>query len=337
MENCGVERPSCMTGYRADDGDPVLVMYEAVADQDTADQNAAGAGVEAGRAIATAAAASPEGDWPGVEDPDAFRAQLADWLTQYANASTRSSYALALGLPPSCLTTLTAGTTSAGGFEAAPPTSSRRPPPAPRGPLHHLAWFRWCAARSLDPRAATSREVKAWLHTLDTAGASRRTRQRMLSTLSALYGYLAEVGVVAANPAALHRGRLGLSSSARDASPTVRLTAAQLHALLVAAADLPPPAVTTLRRYYATRAVAVVALLTLGLRISELIDADRVDLYPSGGDQVLRVRGKGGHHREVYITDLVGAALADYLAERDRLTGAALPTRRGRTAAGNTP
>ena len=216
-------------------------------------------------------------------------------------------------------------------------TSPRRPPPAPRGPLHHLAWFRWCAARCLDPRSATSREVKVWLHTLEAAGASRRTRQKMLSTLSALYGFLDSVGAVAANPAALHRGRLGLSSSAHDASPTVRLTAADLHALLVAAADLPPPAVTALRRLYATRAVAVVALLLLGLRISELIGADRSDLSTSGGRPVLRVRGKGGHDREVYVTTLVGAALADYLAERDRLTGAALPTRRGRPAAAHTP
>ena len=39
------------------------------------------------------------GQWPGVTDPDAFRAQVADWLTQDANPSTRRSYPLALGLP----------------------------------------------------------------------------------------------------------------------------------------------------------------------------------------------------------------------------------------------
>ena len=39
------------------------------------------------------------GDWPGVADPDALRAQLADWLAQYANAGTRRTYAYALGLP----------------------------------------------------------------------------------------------------------------------------------------------------------------------------------------------------------------------------------------------
>jgi hypothetical protein len=55
----------------------------------------------------------------------------------------------------------------------------------------------------------------------------------MLSTLSALYGHLAETGVVVANPAALNLAGLGLSSSARHASPTVRLTAEQLKALLM--------------------------------------------------------------------------------------------------------
>jgi site-specific recombinase XerD len=267
-------------------------------------------------------------DWPGVDDPDALRVQLGDWLAQYANAGTRRTYAYALGLPVAWVDAL-------GGAPA--PARGATPPPAPRGPLHHLAWFRWCAARALDPRAATSREVKAWLHALDAAGASRRTRQRMLSTLSALYGHLAETGAVAANPAALHRGRLGLSSTARDASPTVRLTAAQLRALLLAAGGLPHGRDPRLHPLYATRAVAFVALLTLGLRISELTALDRADLYRSGGDDVLRVLGKGGHHREVYVTDLVATALAAYLAERDRVTDAAAPARRGRTAAGGSP
>ena len=47
-------------------------------------------------------AAAPDlrpGDWPGVADPDALRAQLTDWLAQYANTGTRRTYAYALGLP----------------------------------------------------------------------------------------------------------------------------------------------------------------------------------------------------------------------------------------------
>ena len=295
------------------DIDPALAVWEALrAEERTA-------------VVHTVSAA---GDWPGVPDPDALRAQLADWLSQYANAGTRRTYAYALGLPVAWVDAL-------GGRTRQP--SRGAPPPAPRGPLHHLAWFRWCAHRALDPRAATGRDVKAWLHALDAAGASRRTRQRMLSTLSALYGHLTETGAVAANPAALHRGRLGLASTARDASPTVRLTAAQLRALLLAAGALPHGRDPRHHRLYATRAVAFVALLTLGLRISELVGLDRGDLRRSGGEEVLRVLGKGGLHREVYVTELVATALGAYLAERDRTAGAAAPVARGRTVAGGAP
>jgi site-specific recombinase XerD len=201
--------------------------------------------------------------------------------------------------------------------------------------LHHLAWFRWCAARGLDPRAATATHVKAWLHALDAAGARPRTRRRMLSTLSALYGHLAESGAIAANPAALNRARLGLAASARDASPTVRLTAEQVAALLVSAAR--PTVRGRYAQLHATRSVAFVALLTLGLRISEITGLDRGDRYRSGGEDVLRVRGKGGLSREVYVTDIVRDALAAYLTERDRLTGTAVPVRRGRTGGGSSP
>jgi site-specific recombinase XerD len=274
-------------------------------------------------------ATGPE-EWPGVADPDELRAQLGDWLGQYANAGTRRTYAYALGLPVEWADAV-------GGREPAEPTAGPRPPAATRGPLHALAWFRWCAASRLDPREASAAHVKAWLHALDAAGAQRRTRQRMLATLSALYGHLAETGVVAANPAALNRSRLGLSSSARDASPTVRLTAAQLRALLDAAARLPSGRSPALARLYATRAVAVVALLTLGLRISELTGLDRDGLYRTGGEDVLRVLGKGGLHREVYLTDLARDALTSYLAERDRVGQTAVPAPRGQTAGGAAP
>ena len=249
-----------------------------------------------------------------------LREQIAEWLSQYANAGTRRTYAYALGLPVAWVDP-----------PAAP--ARGRPPAAAPGPLHHLAWFRWCAARDLDPRAATATHVKGWLHALDAAGARPRTRRRMLSTLSALYGHLTESGVIPANPAALNRSRLGLG--ARDASPTIRLTAAQVAALLAAAAR--PTVRGRYARLHATRSVAYVALLTLGLRVSEITGLDRGDRYRTGGDDVLRVLGKGGLHREVYVTELVREALAAYLAERDRLTGAALPARRGRSASGASP
>ncbi|MGD9985291.1 tyrosine-type recombinase/integrase [Pseudonocardia sp.] len=272
-----------------------------------------------GRAVAERAGE----EWPGVADPDALRAQLLDWFAQYANAGTRRTYAYALGLPIAWVDAL--------GAAPRPAPSTRTPPAAAPGPLHALAWFRWCATRDLDPRQATSAHVKAWLHALSAAGAARRTRQRMLATLSALYGHLAETGAVTANPAAIDRRRLGLVVSTREPSPTIRLTAEQVAALLDASTTLRHSPAT--RALYATRARAVVALLTLGLRISELTGLDRDDLVRTGGDQVLRIHGKGGVRREVYVTDLVREALSDYLAERDRTGATATPARRGTTRA----
>ncbi len=268
------------------------------------------------------------GTWPGVENPEELQAQLADWLSQYANAGTRRTYAYALGLPAAWVDALDPQS-------AARTTTTSSPPRAAVGMLHQLAWFRWCAGRGMDPRAATGREVKAWLHQLEAAGAEKRTRQRMLSTLSAFYGHLTETGVVPANPAALNRARLGLGRTARDASPTIRLTAGQLRALLDAAADLPNR--TRHRDLYARRAVAVVALLTLGLRVSELVGLDRDSLVVSGGEPMLRVLGKGGVHREVYLTDLAATALTDYLAARDTTAQATAPALRGRTNANRSP
>ncbi|MDN5916254.1 MAG: hypothetical protein L0I76_14325 [Pseudonocardia sp.] len=40
-----------------------------------------------------------DGGWPGVDDPDALRALVAQWLAGYGSAQTRRTYAYALGLP----------------------------------------------------------------------------------------------------------------------------------------------------------------------------------------------------------------------------------------------
>lgn len=296
---------------------------------------AAGGQTDAGRPGSDRADAQApqlaDGSWPGVDDPDGLRVQLADWLSQYANSGTRRTYAYALGLPVAWVDSLCGSPASAAVGEPA----VRRPPPGRPGPLHQLAWFRWCAAQALDPRAATGAHVKTWLHALDAAGAEKRTRQRMLSTLSAFYAHLTDSGAVPANPAALNRARLGLAGGVRDPSPTIRLTATQLHALLDAAAHLPNR--TRYRQLYSRRAVAVVALLTLGLRVSEVVSLSRDDLVVSGGEPMLRVLGKGGVRREVYLTELASLALGDYLAERDRAGGTAVPAVRGRTTAARAP
>ncbi|ANY09066.1 tyrosine-type recombinase/integrase [Pseudonocardia sp. HH130630-07] len=258
-------------------------------------------------------------DWPGVEDPAALRALVARWLAGYGTAQTRRTYAYALGLPPEWADAVT------GTAPPQRPAPVRTPPPARRGRLHHLAYFRWCARVPVDPRAATGTLVTTWLHALDSAGAGTRTRARMLSTVSAFYAFLAEEGIVDGNPAALHRGRLGLAGTSRDPSPTIRLTAAQVRELWTAAAALPNR--TRHRELYAARAVAFVALLCLGLRISEITGLDRDDLIVTGGERALRVLGKGGAVREVFPGAATMDALTGYLLLRDREYGDPLPAR----------
>ncbi|MDT8912778.1 tyrosine-type recombinase/integrase [Amycolatopsis sp. PS_44_ISF1] len=196
---------------------------------------------------------------------------------------------------------------------ARPPRTRTAPPPAARGRLRAHHWFRWCASRHLDPVTATSAHVKGWLDDLATAGAAPATRDRMLATVKALYGYLADLGLVAGNPAALNRRRLGLAVAAAGTSGTVTLTTRQVRALYTAAGA---------RRRGAgpldsARAVAVVALFTLGLRVSELCDLDRADLHVTRGRRALRVLGKGGKTRVVYLSVPAENALTAYLCARD--------------------
>jgi site-specific recombinase XerD len=201
--------------------------------------------------------------------------------------------------------------------------SRHRPPPAARGRFRHLHWFRWCASSGVDPLVATSAHVKAWLDALNTAGSAPATRDRMLATVKALYTHLADTGLAAGNPAALNRRRLGLGATATSTTGTVVLTTAQVKALY-AAARTPRRGASALDT---ARAAAVVALFTLGLRVSELCGLDRGDLHVTRGRRALRVHGKGGKTRIVYLHEAADHALTDYLRERDTDAGTTLTRR----------
>lgn len=287
--------------------------------------------------------------WPGVSEPAELLKEIADWLGGYGNRATRRTYAEGLGLP----------TTSGDIHEWLPPAddpsktmrppltdawptavtryaavvgtqASQRggPPPAARGRFRPLHWFRWCATHRVDPLTATSTHVKAWLDALNTAGAAPATRDRMLATVKALYTHLADAGLAAGNPAALNRRRLGLATT--STTGTVVLTTAQVRALFTAART-PRRGASPLDT---ARATAVVALFTLGLRVSELCDLDRSDLHVTRGRRALRVHGKGGKTRVVYLHAAAEEALTGYLRERDAGAGTT-PARR--TAQADTP
>jgi site-specific recombinase XerD len=264
-----------------------------------------------------------------VDDPAGLLNAIADWLGGYGNRSTRRTYAEGLGLPTSradlqdWLDIRDENWRAAAARYAAtlqPGPAKQGPPPAPRGRFRQLHWFRWCATHGTDPRAATSAHVKTWLQHLDQAGAAVATRDRMLATVKALYSHLADTGLTAGNPAALNRRRLGLARPTGNTSSTIVLTRAQVRALHAAAARPRRGAGPT----DTARATAVVALFTLGLRVSELCDLDRADLHVTRGRRALRVAGKGGKTRVVYLHAAAERALAGYLTEPTTL-----PARRG--------
>jgi integrase len=119
----------------------------------------------------------------------------------------------------------------------------------------------------------------------------------------------------------------------RDTSATVVLTAEQVDLLLQTAAG-PRRGVSPLM---AARAVAIVALFTLGLRVSEVTGLRRAHLHLTRGRQALRVTGKGDKMRVVYLSRLAGQAVQSYLAERDRWTGTAVPALPGQLSPHDSP
>lgn len=283
---------------------------------------------------------TPLEPWPEVGDPQKLLTEIADWLTGYGNLATRRTYAEGLGLPtspadlrdwvsnpqdPHSPWTEAVARYAAAIRNPAEATNSRTPPPASRGRLRALHWFRWCASHRIDPLTATSAHVKAWLAALADAGAAVATRDRMLATVKALYTHLADTGLAASNPAALNRRRLGLGTPTGATTGTVVLTTTQVRALYDTAA--------TSRRgagpLDTARSRAVVALFTLGLRVSELCGLDRADLHVTRGRRALRVLGKGGKTRVVYLHAAAERAVTDYLHLRDGADPAAtVPARR---------
>jgi integrase/recombinase XerC len=137
------------------------------------------------------------------------------------------------------------------------------------------------------------------------------TVARKLTTLRNLFQYLVEMKLMQDNPA---RKRLAKAPRVSTVSTTHGLSEAEAKKLLA----IPDRTTLVGKRDYAL----LYLLLTTGLRRDEIpgLRYESVRLVEDGGAE-LRVQGKGGTRREVYVKPSVLAALRDYITARGWKSG----------------
>lgn len=190
-----------------------------------------------------------------------------------------------------------------------------------RDVAHFVAW---CATHDLDVLAARRPHLDAYAAELANTPSPRTGRTlaastvaRKLAALSSWYAYLADAGVVAANPVLrVRRPRVD-----RDHTATVGLSAAEATALLRAAGDDPvlgPVCAPALAGF----------LLAIGARVSEVCALRIEDLGHDSGHRTVRLRMKGGKVRTRAVPPALAAVLDPLVAGRD--TGPVFVTAAGR-------
>lgn len=172
----------------------------------------------------------------------------------------------------------------------------------------------WCVRRDLDPLTVHLPEVQMYSTELASAvnprtqrGYAASTRARKLAAVSSWYTFLVRAGAITANPARdVARPRYD-----RHHSPTATVTLPQASAMLSASRDTGH---RTLGHAGAT--VAMLLLIDLGIRVSELCRCDLADMGHREGHRVLTVRMKGGRVRTRPLPPTIAHAVDEYLTQR---------------------
>jgi len=174
------------------------------------------------------------------------------------------------------------------------------------------AWGGFLAGLGVEVLAAHRVHVDAFVRQGEDCGVAPASIARRLSALSGFYAYALDEGLIARSPVArVRRPRVS------DESPRLGVDRAGLRALLDAAQASGP------------RDHALACLLALsGLRVSETLAADVVDLAHERGHRTLRLRRKGGKRQTVALAPRTAAALDVMLNGRD--AGPVFATRTGR-------
>jgi integrase/recombinase XerD len=159
-----------------------------------------------------------------------------------------------------------------------------------------------------DLEAATTDDVRRYLHRLEKRGLAAASTARRLSAIRQFYRFLCAEGHRRDDPAAILEGpRRG------RAVPKV-LSIAEVERLLAAARkSADPAALAKGERLRASRLTCLIEVLyATGLRVSELV-ALPVSAAARNA-KMLAVRGKGGKERLVPLNEPAKRAMRDYLA-----------------------
>ncbi|GAB3290497.1 tyrosine recombinase XerC [Parasphingorhabdus pacifica] len=189
-------------------------------------------------------------------------------------------------------------------------------------------YLEWCTRRDLEPLEVRLPEVQMYGTELAAATNPRTgrplaapTRARKLASVSSWYTFLVRAGAIDANPARdAARPRYD-----RQHSPTASVSESQASAILDASRGHE-------HRTLGARcaALAMALLIDLGVRVSELCNANLGDLGQRDGVRILTVSMKGGKVRNRPIPAQLAPLLDDYLTERPRGSDALLVTRSGK-------
>lgn len=172
----------------------------------------------------------------------------------------------------------------------------------------------WMAGRGGALVAADRPALEAYLADLQAEGAARATRARRLSALRQFFRFLTDEGDRPDNPA------LRLGGPGRAARLPGTLSQDEAARLIEAARGHGPDAAARARN-----ACLFELLYATGLRVSELVTLPHAAVR--GAPEMVLVRGKGGRERLVPLSDPARAAVAVWLAHRDRAEAAAGPAR----------
>jgi integrase/recombinase XerD len=166
-----------------------------------------------------------------------------------------------------------------------------------------ISFFDWCRRCGVGVFDVRRSHLELFARSLEISGYARATTARRLSTLSSFYRYCAEEEFVAVNPASnVRRPKL------RHESTMQGLDRNELGAFLVQAG------------LSNDRDHALACLLALnGLRVSEALGCDIVDLGLERGHHILSVTRKGG--KEIVAPLAPRTARTVYLAVGERQHG----------------